>query len=61
VESILSDRGFGADSLTAVSFSTQVATFEAGERMLAAMEIRRNNALHEIEDRRRRMAVTISG
>jgi hypothetical protein len=41
-----------AESITATSFDAAVDKLEAIERMLASVEYRRNNALHEIERRR---------
>jgi hypothetical protein len=55
IESRLTKQGLNADSVSAVSFSRQVGVFEAVERMLAALEFRRNNALREIEQRRERL------
>ncbi len=50
-EAHLNKQGLNTDSIYAVSFSMQVEKFEAIERMSAALEIRRNTTLHEIEDR----------
>ena len=48
----LKAHGVNAESITATSFDDAVDKLEAIERMLASVEYRRNNALHEIERRR---------
>ena len=48
----LKAHGVNAESITATSFDAAVDELEAIERMLASVEYRRNNALHEIERRR---------
>ena len=48
----LKAHGVNAESITATSFDAAVDKLEAIERMLASVEYRRNNALHEIERRR---------
>ena len=48
----LKAHGVNAKSITATSFDAAVDELEAIERMLASVEYRRNNALHEIERRR---------
>ena len=48
----LKAHGVNAESITATFFDDEVDELEAIERMLASVEYRRNNALHEIERRR---------
>jgi len=55
VETALKKYGLDADSIVAVSFSKRSAVLETAERLSAAAEIRRNNTLREIEDRRQRL------
>lgn len=51
VASLLNKYGLDEDSITAMSFSTQVAACEALERIAAALEFRRNNALRGFYER----------
>jgi hypothetical protein len=48
----LKAHGVNAESIATTSFDAAVDKLEAIERMLASVEHRRNNALHEIEGRR---------
>ena len=48
----LKAHGVNAESITATSFDAAVDKLEVIERLLASVEHRRNNALHEIERRR---------
>ena len=48
----LSKRGLNPDSIFATSFAMHVGSLEAAERILCALELRRNRTLKEIEDRR---------
>jgi hypothetical protein len=52
VDTDLKEQGRDADAILAESFVSGLAPLEAIERMLASAELRRNNALWEIERRR---------
>jgi hypothetical protein len=59
VETRLNKCGLDSDAITAMSFSMQVTALEAVERMLAALEFRRNSTLNEIENRRQRVGAML--
>jgi len=52
VDTDLKERGHDADTILAESFVSGLAPLEAIERMLASAELRRSNALWEIDRRR---------
>jgi hypothetical protein len=52
VDTHLKEQGCDADAILAESFVSGLALLEAIERMLASAELRRNNALWEIDRRR---------
>jgi hypothetical protein len=52
VDTDLKEQGRDADAILAESFVSSLAPLEAIERMLASAELRRNNALREIDRRR---------
>ena len=52
VEAVLSSQGFDPNSIRADSFVRAIDKLDSLERMIASAELRRNNALREIERRR---------
>jgi hypothetical protein len=52
VESLFACEQVGKDVVYAVAFADQIGTLEKIERLIAAAEARRDNALREIEERR---------
>jgi hypothetical protein len=61
VENRLKESGIDSKALYAIAFSLRIDSLESAERMLAAKEIRLNNIMRGLEERRQRPGYRLRG